>query len=139
MTAIHAAQWPSRDDHGGHDMPSSFQPQRLRELRTQAGWSQADLAAKIDSDARQVSHYEGGKVAPSLEAIVRIAGTFNVAVDYLVIPDAPRRPLHAPENALGDQFAAFATLAPDDQAVLLKVLDALVTKTKLRVLTAGAS
>jgi transcriptional regulator with XRE-family HTH domain len=139
MTVIHAAQWPSRDDHGGHDMPSSFQPQRLRELRTQAGWSQAELAAKIDSDARQISRYEGGKVAPSLEAVVRIAETFNVAVDYLVIPDAPRRPLHAPANALADQLAAFATLAPDDQTALLKVLDALVTKTRLRALTTDAS
>lgn len=139
MAVIHAAQWPSRDDHGGHDMPSSFQPHRLRELRTQAGWSQADLADKIDSDARQVSRYEGGKVAPGLEAVVRIAETFDVAVDYLVVPDAPRRPLHAPANALADQLAAFATLPPDDQAALLKVLDALVTKTKLRALTTDAS
>lgn len=139
MAVIHAAQWPSRDDHGGHDMPSSFQPQRLRELRTQAGWSQADLAAKIDSDARQISRYEGGKVAPSLEAVVRIAETFNVAVEYLVLPDAPRRPLHAPANALADQLAAFATLVPDDQAARLKVLGALVTKTRLRALTTDAS
>lgn len=120
-------------------MPSSFQPHRLRELRTERGWSQAELAAKIDSDARQVSRYEGGKVAPSLEAVVRIADVFNVAVDYLVIPDASRRPLHAPENALADQLAAFATLDPDDQAALLKVLDALVTKTKLRALTGDSA
>jgi transcriptional regulator with XRE-family HTH domain len=139
MTVIDAAQWPSRDDHGGHHMPSSFQPQRLRELRTEAGWSQGELADKIDSDGRQVSRYEGGKVAPSLEAVIRIAETFNVAVDYLVIPDALRRPLHSPPNALDDHAADFAVLEPDDQAALLKVLDALVTKTKLRALTAGAS
>jgi transcriptional regulator with XRE-family HTH domain len=120
-------------------MPSSFQPQRLRELRTEAGWSQTELADKIYSDGRQVSRYEGGKVAPSLEAVVRIAEVFNVAVDYLVVPHAARRPLHSPANALGDQLADFATLEPDDQAALLKVLDALVTKTKLRALTAGAS
>lgn len=139
MTVIDAAQWPSRDDHGGHHMPSSFQPQRLRELRTEAGWSQGELADKIDSDGRQVSRYEGGKVAPSLEAVIRIAEIFNVAVDYLVIPNATRRPLHAPQNALGDQLADFVALEPDDQAALLKILDALVTKTKLRALTAGAS
>jgi transcriptional regulator with XRE-family HTH domain len=139
MTVIDAAQWPPRDDHGGHDMPSSFQPDRLRELRTEAGWSQGELAAKIDSDGRQVSRYEGGKVPPSLEAVIRIAETFNVSVDYLVIEDAPRRALRGPENLFGDQLNDVATLAPDDQAALLKVLDALVTKTKLRALTAGAS
>src|SRR5260370_1800317 len=34
MTVISAAQWASRDDHGGHHMPSPFLPARLRELRT---------------------------------------------------------------------------------------------------------
>jgi ribosome-binding protein aMBF1 (putative translation factor) len=96
MTVIDAAQWPSRDNHGGPGIPSSFQTHRLRELCTQAGWSQAELADKINSDARQVSRYESGKVAPDLEAVVRIAEVLNVAVDYLVIPDTPRRPLHAP-------------------------------------------
>jgi len=56
----------------------------------------------------------------------------------MVIDTAPRRPLHAPENALSDQLADFATLDPDDQAALLKVLGALVTKTKLRAITGGA-
>ncbi|WP_372456885.1 helix-turn-helix domain-containing protein [Cellulomonas chengniuliangii] len=111
----------------------------MRELRTQAGWSQADLADKIDSDARQVSRYEGGNVTPGLDTVVRIAETFDVTVDYLVIPDTPRRPLHAPTNALADLLAAFAALPPDDQAALLKALDALVTKTRLRALTTDAS
>ena len=47
--------------------------------------------------------------------------------------------MHAPQNALGHQLADFAQPYDDDQAALLKVLDALVTKTKLRALTAGAS
>jgi transcriptional regulator with XRE-family HTH domain len=139
MTVIDAAQWPSRDDHGGHDMPSPFLAERLRALRTEAGWSQAELAEKIGSDGRQVSRYENGRITPSLEALVHIAETFNVAVDYLVIDSAGRRPLHAPENALGDQLADFAQLEADDQAALLKVLDALVTKARLKILAGGAS
>ena len=120
-------------------MPSPFIAERLKTLRTEAGWSQAELADKIGSDGRQVSRYENGRITPSLEALVRIAETFNVSVDYLVVPDAGRRPLHSPENLLGDKLADLATLDDDDQAALLKVLDALVTKTKLRALTGGAS
>ena len=119
-------------------MPSPFIAERLKTLRTEAGWSQSELADKIDSDGRQVSRYENGRITPSLEALVRIAETFNVSVDYLVVTDAPRRPLHSPENLLGDKLADLATL-DDDQAALLKVLDALVTKTKLRAPTGGAS
>jgi transcriptional regulator with XRE-family HTH domain len=95
-------------------------------------------AAKIDSDGRQVSRYENGRITPSLEALVRIAETFNVSVDHLVVDDAPRRPLHSPHNALADKLADLATLDPDDQAALLKVLDALVMKHKLQALTGGA-
>lgn len=50
----------------------------------------------------------------------------------------PRRSLHSPHNALTDKLADLATLDPDDQAALLKVLDALVMKHKLQALTGGA-
>ena len=139
MTVIDAAEWVSRDIPGGQPMPSAFHPDRLKALRTEHGWSQAELAERIDSDARQVSRYENGKVAPGLEAVIRISETFNVSVDYLVIEDAARRPLHAPENALADQLADFAQLDPDDQGALLKILDALITKTRLRAITGGIS
>lgn len=60
----------------------------------------------------------------------------NVSVDYLVVADAHRRPLNSAQNLLGDDLAA---LDPDDQAAMLKVLDALVMKHKLQALTGGAS
>jgi transcriptional regulator with XRE-family HTH domain len=137
MTVIHAAQWPPRDDHGGHDMPSPFLAERLKQLRTEAGWSQNELAEKIDSDGRQVSRYENGKITPSLEALVRIAETFNTTIDYLVIPDAGRRPLHPIDHGLTDKLADLAHLTDDDRTILLGVIDALTTKAKLRTLTRG--
>lgn len=138
MTVISAAQWVSRDDHEGHRMPSPFLPERLRELRAQAGLSQAELADKIGSDARQVSRYENGRVASSLEAVVRIAETFNTSVDYLVTPDAIHRPLHAPGNALDARLADLGQLTDDERATILAVIDAITTKAKLRLITGGA-
>jgi len=135
MTLIDAAQWSSRDDHGGHHMPTSFIAERLKTLRTERGWSQAQLAEQIDSDGRQVSRYENGKVAPSLEAVIRIAETFNVSVDYLVIADAPRRPLHAPANAVDARLADLDTLTDDERATITNVIDAITTKAKLRLIT----
>lgn len=135
MTVINPGEWASPTPPGGHDMPSPFHGDRLKTLRTERGWSQADLADKIGSDARQVSRYENGRVAPSLDVLAKIADTLDISLDYLVIDTAPRRALRAPENALSDQLTDFATLDPDDQAALLKVLDALVTKTKLRAIT----
>ena len=139
MAVISAAQWVSRDDHGGHHMPSPFIPGRLRELRAEQGLSQAELADKIGSDARQVSRYVNGRIAPSLEAVVRIAETFNVSIDYLVIPDAPRRPLHAPGNALDARLADLSQLTDDERATITNVIDAITTKAKLRLIIGGAS
>lgn len=119
-------------------MPSPFQGDRLKALRTEAGWSQAELAAKIDSDARQVSRYENSKVAPGLEAVIRMAQAFNVSVDYLLIHDADRRPLNAPGNHVDARLADLDQLTDDERNTITNVIDALVTKAKLRLITGGA-
>lgn len=119
-------------------MPSPFIAERLKTLRAEAGWSQAELAERIGSDGRQVSRYENGRITPSLEALVRIAETFNVTVDYLVVPDANRRPLHAPDNILGDKLTDLAALNDDERGTILAVIDAVTMKNKLQTLTGNA-
>ncbi|WP_116115990.1 helix-turn-helix domain-containing protein [Austwickia chelonae] len=52
MTVIDPGRWASTTPPGGHDMPSPFHGDRLKTLRTERGWSQAELAEKIGSDAR---------------------------------------------------------------------------------------
>ncbi len=119
-------------------MPSPFHGERLKALRTEAGWSQAELAEKIDSDARQVSRYENNKVAPGLEAVIRMAQVFNVTVDYLLIDDADRRPLNAPSSHVDARLADLDQLTDEERATITNVIDALVTKAKLRLITGGA-
>jgi transcriptional regulator with XRE-family HTH domain len=54
---------------------------RIKQLRTERHWSQADLATAIGSDARQVSRYENGRITPSLDALARIAETLDTSLD----------------------------------------------------------
>lgn len=119
-------------------MPSPFHGDRLKALRTEAGWSQAELAEKIGSDARQVSRYENSKVAPGLEAVIRMAETFNVSVDYLLFDNAERRPLNAPSSHVDARLADLDQLTDEERATIANVIDALVTKAKLRLITGGA-
>lgn len=128
------AQWLGQDDPGG--APVSL-PERIRALRTENSWSQADLAERIDAEQAQVSRYESGRAVPSLATVVRLAEAFGVSTDYLLIDDAPRRPFRSAEDALGDQLATVAKLSGDDRAMLLSFLDALVTRTRLKRLTAS--
>lgn len=137
MTVIDAAQWPFTYDPEAITGPARSSPNGSRRCGPRPAGP--ELAEKIDSDGRQVSRYENGRITPSLEALVRMAETFNVSIDYLVIDDAQRRPLHSAENVLGDKLADLAALDPDDQAAMLKILDALAMKHKLQALTGGAS
>jgi transcriptional regulator with XRE-family HTH domain len=113
--------------------------ERIRQLRKEAGLSQAELADKIGADPGRVSRYEAGRITPSADALSRLAQTLNVSIDHLLIDGIPRRPLHAPGDALGDRLAAVAELPPDDLASLLNIIDGLVAKNRLKALAGGLS
>lgn len=141
MTVIDAAQWASPPRSGCHQMPRPFHGDRHKALRTEAGWSQAELAANIDSDARQVSRYENNKVAPGLEAVIRMAQVFNITIDHLLIDNAERRPLNAPSSHINARLADLDQLTDEERTTITitNVIDALTTKAKLRTITSGAS
>jgi ribosome-binding protein aMBF1 (putative translation factor) len=84
--------------------------ERIKTLRAERRWSQGDLAAKISADPGQISRYENGHIAPSADAIVRLAEALDVSCDYLLIDDAPRRVFRSPiEDALGGSSTPFRT------------------------------
>jgi transcriptional regulator with XRE-family HTH domain len=125
-------QWGwHNDQEGTEDMPLG---PRIREARKEAGWSQAELAEKVSTDPGRISRYESGRITPSADALVRLAEALNISIDYLLIDGVPRRPLHTPEHALGDQFARVGELDDDDIASLLHMLDALVAKKRLKTI-----
>jgi transcriptional regulator with XRE-family HTH domain len=113
--------------------------ERIRTLRKEAGWSQAELGEKAGVDSQRISRYENGRITPSLDAIVRIAEAFNVSIDHLLVDDVPRRPLHAVEHNLGNRLAALDELSEEDMASLLHMVDALVAKNRLKTLAGGVS
>ena len=111
--------------------------ERIKTLRTEHGWSQGELADKVGTDARQISRYENSRITPSVDVLGRIAEALDVSLDHLVFEDVPRRPLHVAEDALGDRLAGIAELDPQEQDILGGVIDALLTKTRLRAFTSG--
>lgn len=126
------AEWVLGDDPSSHAMPLG---ERIKELRTEAGLSQAELASQLgSSDARQISRYENGRITPSLEAVVRIAEALDVSLDYLAIDDMPRRPLRVADHGLAERLAGLSELDAEDRDSLLRVLDALLTKHRVRAL-----
>lgn len=55
----------------------------LKKLRMGRGWSQADLARRISVDQPEVSRWEKGTRAPTMDRIVALADVFDVSIDVL--------------------------------------------------------
>jgi putative transcriptional regulator len=56
---------------------------RLRVLRAERQWSQADLAARLDVSRQAVNAIETGKHDPSLPLAFRIARLFDLRIEEI--------------------------------------------------------
>ena len=56
----------------------------LKELRTEAGLTQAMLAEKIGVSQRSVSNWENGARQPDYDTLIGLAKYFEVSIDYLL-------------------------------------------------------
>lgn len=54
---------------------------RIKVLRAERDWTQADLAAKVGISRQAVISIEKYKYTPSLELAFKIANTFDVPID----------------------------------------------------------
>ena len=61
-------------------------------LRKQQGWSQIDLADRLDVSRQSVSKWEMGQAVPELDKIIRLSELFDVTTDYLLKDNANHNP-----------------------------------------------
>jgi transcriptional regulator with XRE-family HTH domain len=106
---------------------------RIKQLRQQRGWSQAQLSKKLNVHQKQISGYERGVHSPSIELLVRIAELFNVSLDYIafdkreeknIIPIADRELMQAVQQI--DQLSA------EDKATIKAVLNTFIVKNRFQ-------
>lgn len=66
--------------------------ERLKELRTNKGISQKQIAQELKISDRNYQRYEYGTVEPVASTLVSLADYFDVSIDYLVgRSDDPKR------------------------------------------------
>lgn len=63
---------------------------RLRELRAEHGWSQSDLAERLEVSRQSVNAIETGKYDPSLPLAFRIAALFALPIESIFSADCDR-------------------------------------------------
>jgi putative transcriptional regulator len=62
---------------------------RLRVLRAEREWSQADLAERLRVSRQTINAIETGKYDPSLSLAFSIARLFELSIENVFTPDAP--------------------------------------------------
>jgi len=59
----------------------------LRDLRAERGWSQADLAERLEVSRQTVNAIETQKYDPSLPLAFKIAEVFDLKIEEIFVPN----------------------------------------------------
>ncbi|MGB7214875.1 MAG: helix-turn-helix transcriptional regulator [Gammaproteobacteria bacterium] len=60
---------------------------RIRALRAEKGWSQAELAERVGVSRNSINAIENGKFDPSLPLAFRIADVFGLKIEDIFLRD----------------------------------------------------
>lgn len=77
-------------------------PNRLKQLRNKYGFSQKDVAKKLNISTSIVSGYETGERTPSTEVLLSLSYIYNVSTDYLLGKETKRPQVIIDTNGLSD-------------------------------------
>ena len=62
-------------------------PDKIIKLRKEKGWSQEDLAEKLNVSRQAISRWENGTALPDAQNVLQISKLFHVTTDYLLNDD----------------------------------------------------
>ena len=63
--------------------------QRLREKRSQYGYSRKVVASRVGISASTLADYENTNIEPSLTVLIKLADVYNCTTDYLLGVEKP--------------------------------------------------
>ena len=89
--------------------------EKLKQLRTDAGMTQAELASRLNVTNSVVSYYELHERTPSPEVLIKLSGIFHVTTDYLL-------------GINHDKLLDVSDLSDDDMKFLLLTIETLRKK-----------
>ena len=97
---------------------------RLYQLRKQKGFSQEELANRLNVSRQTVSKWEVGDSTPDMEKLAAMSELFGVSLDQLVLgrEEQPRRTGNTPEPM---SLLSEKVLTPDNRKKAISVLKVL--------------
>ncbi len=103
---------------------------KLKECRSEKGFSQTELAKQIDTYHSIIGKYERDEVNPSIDVVKKLAKVLETTVGFLLGESEDRELLKDPTmlRRLND----IAKFSDEDKSCILYTLDAMINNVKLR-------
>lgn len=77
-------------------------PEKLKELRNKYGYSQKEVADRLEISPSIVSGYETGERTPSIDVLLSISYLYNCSVDFLLGKSNEHPPIQIDTSKLTD-------------------------------------
>jgi transcriptional regulator with XRE-family HTH domain len=105
---------------------------KIKKLRKERKWSQAELAEKLNIHVTHVSRIETERFTPSLDLLKKLAGVFEVTTDYLVFEDMENiGPVNFKDKSLYEKMKLLDELEEKDRDVIHGVIDTFLVKQQM--------
>lgn len=103
---------------------------KLKECRNEKGFSQTELAKRIDTYHSIIGKYERDEVKPTIDVVKRLANVLETTVGYLLGETEDRELLKDP--AMLKRLNDITKFSNDDKNHILYTLDAMINNVKLK-------
>lgn len=98
--------------------------EKIIKLRKQNGWSQEDLAARLNVSRQSVSKWESMTSIPDLDKIVKMSRIFGVSTDYLLMDEIEEEPsLDAEEIVQNEELEPTHSVTMEDASNYMNLIE----------------
>lgn len=113
--------------------------QKIRKLRRERDWTQADLGERAGINFRNINRYESDRLKPGIKVITKLAEAFGVAVDDLLEDAARPSEVQVMDPELFHCFQQIEKMVEEDRAAIKRLLQAMIIKHQVQDLGRLAS
>ena len=105
---------------------------KIKNFRKKKGWSQEELAKRININSAHLSRLENGKYLPSIDLLKKLSEIFEVSTDYLLSDtNEEAKEIKIEDETLANRIKLLNSLDGKDKETIINVIDAILTKKKM--------
>jgi len=110
--------------------------EKIKALRKAANMSQQELADKLHVHVTHLSKMENGHLMPSIDIVQRLMKVFSVSADQL-LNDDEKTVVDIQNHEFNEQIALINQLDEDEKNALIKIINSMLTKKRMKDLLDG--